>query len=115
MIRELLAYGDMLDNAFLTGILTEGEFLLLDNITANYKIYERSLKEAVERGMITDDDERELRDIRRRIYQNALRTALKSPLSESEEKILDSLKKALGLDEETLDQIEMDVKKELKV
>ncbi|MEE8167869.1 MAG: hypothetical protein V3T58_03225 [Candidatus Hydrothermarchaeales archaeon] len=114
MIRDLLAYGDMLESAFLTGLITEGEFLLIDNITANYKVYERRLKEAVELGIITDDDERQLRGVRKNIYQNALRTALKNPLNESEENILELLKKALGLDEETLSQIEATVKSELK-
>jgi len=115
MIRELLAYGDMLENACSSGLISEGEFLLLDNITANYKIYETCLGEAMEGGIITDSDEKELREIRKRIFTNALRTVLKTPVTDNEKEILGVLKKALGLPEETLDQIELTVKKELKI
>lgn len=107
----------MLDNAFLTGLITEGEYLLLENITVNYHIYKRSLDDILEeKGMITDEDERKLREIRTRIYANALRTVYKEGnADDSVKSVIDTLKEALGLDPQILADTEAKVKKELKL
>lgn len=107
----------MLNNAFLTGLISEGEYLLLDNITVNYRIYKHSVDEILgEKGLITDEDEHRLREIRMRIYANALRTAYKDGNANDNAKyIIDTLKEALGLTRQTLEDIETEVKRELRV
>lgn len=117
VIKSLLPDGDMLNNAFLTGLISEGEYLLLDNITVNYRIYKHSVDEILgEKGLITDEDEHRLREIRMRIYANALRTAHKDGNANDNAKyIIDTLKEALGLTRQTLEDIETEVKRELRV
>jgi DNA-binding transcriptional ArsR family regulator len=113
MIRNLLPRGESLDNAYLLGLITDEEYLLLDIINANYSTYEHHLKKALEKGILTDEDEKNLRDIRKRIYANALRAALKDKEPTNEEKIIiEKLKSCLGLDRETFLKIEKDLKEE---
>ncbi|GBE18797.1 hypothetical protein BMS3Abin16_01403 [archaeon BMS3Abin16] len=116
MILNLLAYGGMLDDAFMTGLITENEYKLLTNIVVNYGIYEKDVSRAMEDGFIDEDESKHLRSLRKAIYQNALRTSLKKKVITGEEKeILDILKDSVGLDDETLKKIEDCVKKELRV
>lgn len=115
MILNLLAYEDMLDEALLGGVITEEEYQLLSNISINYGNYEKDICSAMEDGFIDEPESEHLRILRKAIYENALRTSLKNGLiTGEEEKILDILRNSVGLDDNTLDGIEKNVKKEVK-
>ena len=107
MIKNLLAYADMLKNAQKDGIISEDEERLLESISGNYGVYQKSLKDAVKDGIIGDEEEAELRKLRKRIYEEALKTALADGVITDEEKaILNILKDSIELDDYTLEIIE---------
>lgn len=113
MIKNLVRYGDMLDDAFLNGLIIEEEYQLLNNISINYGIYERNLYDAVSVGIVSDKQAKKLRGIRKHIYENALRTSLKKgTITEEEKKILTVLKESVGLSDGTLELIEKRIKME---
>lgn len=115
MIKNLLAYDAMLDEAFLTGVITEHEYKLLSNISINYGIYEKDVYAAMENGFIKEDEAEHLRILRKTIYENALRTSLKKgTITEEEDRILKILKGSVGLDDATLGDIESNIKKEVR-
>ncbi|MFQ6136957.1 MAG: hypothetical protein ACE5PM_07240 [Candidatus Hydrothermarchaeales archaeon] len=111
-LRNLWAYRVMFEKALKDGYISEEEHALLDTISGNYGIYESSLKDALEDGIIDDDEEVRLRNLRKKIYEVALSTALNDGVITDDEKaILDHLKKSVGLDDYTLKLIEKNVSK----
>ncbi|MEE8358609.1 MAG: hypothetical protein V3R82_04285 [Candidatus Hydrothermarchaeales archaeon] len=107
-IKNLLSYQEMLERALEGGYISEDEHALLDSISENYGIYEKSLKKAIEDGIISDIEEEEnMRNLRKKIYEDALKIALADGIITDDEKgILDNLKTTVGLDDYTLELIE---------
>lgn len=106
-IKNLLSYQEMLERALEDGYISGDEHAILDSISENYGIYEKSMKDAIKDGIISDAEEEKLRNLRKKIYEEALKIALTdSVITDDEKAILDNLKSSVGLDDYTLELIE---------
>ncbi len=106
-IKNLVSYKGMLEKALEDGYISEEEHAMLDNVSENFGIYDKSLKAASNDGIISDEEEMNLRNLRKKIYEEALKVALADGMITDDEKaILNNLKTTVGLDDYTLDLIE---------
>lgn len=109
-IKDMLKHYGILNTALEDGVITLDERLLLQNISENYGEYHEFLEEAVEDGIIGDDEAETLREMRKKMYLEALQTAMRDGIISSDERaILAVLKKSLKLDRNTFKTIEDDV------
>ncbi|MFQ5976035.1 MAG: hypothetical protein ACE5J5_06960, partial [Candidatus Hydrothermarchaeales archaeon] len=84
---------------------------LLESVSKNYKSYRKLLEKALEDGLIADEEEAELRNIRKAMWEDALEIACKGgSISEDAQAILSVVKKSVGLDDYTIKVIEEKIK-----
>ncbi len=109
-IKDILSYHGLLNTALEDGVITPEERLLLENISENYREYHEALNEALVDGVIGDDEAEHLRDIREKMYSDALKIAMENGImSKDENSILKVLKNLLKLDKYTTKAIEEEV------
>ncbi|HDH28815.1 MAG TPA: hypothetical protein ENH13_06750 [Euryarchaeota archaeon] len=106
-IENLLFYQEMLKQAYSDGAITKEAHAILDVIREKYGIYERHVEQAMKDGIISDEESRKLREIRKEIYKTALETALQSGnITDDELVILNILRCSIGFPDEVLIEIE---------
>jgi len=109
-IKDILSYHGLLNTALEDGVITTEERLLLENISENYKVYQTALEDAIVDGVIGDDEAERLRNLRIKIYSDALKMAFENgTMSKDENSILGVLKRSLKLDKRTTDKIEEEI------
>lgn len=97
----------MLDVALKDEKISEDEHSLLESISKKYGIYEECFFQSMKDGIISDEETKLLKEIRKDIYKSALETALRdNRITDKELEILNILRDSVGLPDEVLCRIE---------
>ena len=107
MAKNLHPYLQMVRKAMEDGTITREEKALMESISHGYGIYLSSVVKAREDGVIDEAEEAKIKELRKRIYEESLKTALEDgKIADDEKALLDIIKGSLDLDDSTLELIE---------